>query len=445
MLMRVWVFLLSFYLVFGQIYQAHALLPAAVATARGVGVLVKAGVVAHGAGALARASYNWCKANKLKCAGLIGGTADLILGDDDDGDYPVKCLYRWSHVETDSPKSRMQAYNDLISSLSLSQPQKEFRHANTYNDGMALIEKDHHDNYVKTNRATSTNGKWLPFGGYHFSYFVKYKYHMDYSVDTGSILFYVKCHSKDDDDYKVETEAEQRKREKELWDKLKDKLYDHDITNIVNNYGDDIDIDKYCASGATCYFIEAEFEKEINNNDYDIDKVTNDNCNVRNGKIYSCPNAKKKKDRYDDDDMDVPKKDKDDEKPKKDKDDDDGQTNSDDDDGTKIPSIPSFAIPAFCVWAKHVCDFTDWVKEPPKIDDNDDYKPEITDLSGKFNKIDNSYYNASGTCPAPVPVNLTYGTVYISYQNYCDFAVKISPLVIALAYILGAYIVVRGK
>lgn len=58
MLMRIWVFVLSFYLVFGQIYQAHALLPATVATARGTGVLVRSGVIAHGAGALARASYN---------------------------------------------------------------------------------------------------------------------------------------------------------------------------------------------------------------------------------------------------------------------------------------------------------------------------------------------------------------------------------------------------
>lgn len=396
--MRLAVFIFSFYLVFGQIYYAHSGLPVlggAVAVARGVGTLIKGGKVLKGSMWGAGAVYAYCTstpANKKRCKELGGEAVDLILGDDDSG------LMCWMS-------------NDIKATLS-STPQQSCSKLNNIYDHLAPLELERVGSIID-----DTTGKVVP------RYVCASKPYKSFRAPVS-----YECFGKSDDENK----------EQELWDKLKDKLSDDEITNIVNNYGDDIDIDKYCASGATCYFIDTEFEKEINNNDYDIDKVNDKNCNMRDGKIVSCPNAKKKKDRDDDNDGQTNNDDKKDN---------DGQTNNDDDkDGIKIPNIPNFALPKFCTWAKHVCDFTEWVKEPPKDQKPDDYKPEIKDLSELGNQdINKSYYNASGACPAPVAVNLTYGTVYMSYKNYCDFAVKISPLVIALAYILGAYIVARGR
>lgn len=111
---------------------------------------------------------------------------------------------------------------------------------------------------------------------------------------------------------------------------------------------------------------------------------------------------------------------------------------------TKPDSLP-FEMPGFCKWASHVCDFINWFKEPPELP-NDDYKPKVTDLShlGQQN-INPNYYNATASCPNPIPVKLGFGTFTISYQSYCDFAIRISPLVVAMAYVLGAYIVLRGR
>lgn len=111
---------------------------------------------------------------------------------------------------------------------------------------------------------------------------------------------------------------------------------------------------------------------------------------------------------------------------------------------TKPDSLP-FEMPGFCKWASHVCDFINWFKEPPELP-NDDYKPKVTDLShlGQQN-INPNYYNATASCPNPIPIKLSFGTFNISYQSYCDFAIRISPLVVAMAYVLGAYIVLRGR
>lgn len=107
---------------------------------------------------------------------------------------------------------------------------------------------------------------------------------------------------------------------------------------------------------------------------------------------------------------------------------------------------PAFELPAFCDWAKPVCDFINWFKEPPDISKDDDYKPKIKDLSDLAEQdINKNYYNTDEQCPPDVVVEFPFGNITISYKYYCDFAVKISPLVVALAYIFGAFIIARGR
>lgn len=408
--MRAWAFLLSFYLVFGQIYYAHSALPAVVATARGAGVLVRSGVIAHGAGALARSSYKWCKANKVKCAGFLGGAYDLIMGDDD----------------TDRKCWITNGVDETIAST----PEQSCKKANEVYTWFAPLELVAIGSDIDADT-----------GVIHKSYMCRSKHSY---FEPRTYYSHGLCPEHKDREQEEREKAEREKKEKELWDKLKDKLSDDEITNIVNNYGDDIDIDKYCASGATCYFIEAEFEKEINNNDYDIDKVTNDNCNVRNGKIYSCPNAKKKKDRDDGDDMDVPKKDKDDEKPKKDKDDDD-EGNKDgekDKDNPTLPNVPSINIPSFCTWAKPVCDWLEWSKKP--LDDDD---TELNIPDQQSDSIDTSI-NASGSCPTDIVIQGTFAGRQFEFfrfqwSKFCQWLFIIKPIIIAMAS-FGAVKIVGG-
>lgn len=379
--MRAWAFLLSFYLVFGQIYYAHSAFPVAVATAKGVGTLVRSGVIMHGAGALARSSYKWCKANKVKCAGLLGGAYDLIMGDDDDDDGQY-CYYLTNYLKSTKASTPLSSCDKYL----------QFSHVKSvvYDPDIKGGPNDKGKCFVNNKNGYTQYDFWV-----------------------------TKVCEADPDGTK-----RQEQKERELWDKLKDKLSDDDITNIVNNYGDDIDIDKYCASGATCYFIEPEFEKEINNNDYDIDKIDDKNCNTRNGKIYSCPNAKKKKDKDDDDD---------------------GQTNKDnekDKDNPTLPNIPSINIPRFCTWAKPVCDWLDWSKEPLK---DQDTRLNIPSPSG--DSIDTNI-NASGSCPTDIVIQGTFAGRQFEFfrfewSKFCQWLFIIKPIIIAMAS-FGAVKIVGG-
>lgn len=112
-------------------------------------------------------------------------------------------------------------------------------------------------------------------------------------------------------------------------------------------------------------------------------------------------------------------------------------------DGTK-PNEQTFKfeLPPFCSWASHVCDFIDWVKsEPPKPDEMP--KLPIQEVNNDFD-INPNLYNAQGQCQAPISINLGVGTIEIPYDFLCQFFIKNSPVIVAIAYLLGAYIVL-GK
>lgn len=68
--------------------------------------------------------------------------------------------------------------------------------------------------------------------------------------------------------------------------------------------------------------------------------------------------------------------------------------------------------------------------------------PDVADYEMPFEVTP---FSLSGTaqCPPPVAVTLLIDgkTYYIEYQPFCDFAIKIKPIIIALAFLLSFYIV----
>lgn len=111
----------------------------------------------------------------------------------------------------------------------------------------------------------------------------------------------------------------------------------------------------------------------------------------------------------------------------------------------KPEPIP-FELPAFCSWARPVCDFVNWAMADPQLMPIDDYTPEIQDVS-KFDNIDlnSGVINASGQCPAPEQLSIFGGSVSLSYAPLCMILEKLAPVIVACAYITGAYIIVRNQ
>lgn len=108
------------------------------------------------------------------------------------------------------------------------------------------------------------------------------------------------------------------------------------------------------------------------------------------------------------------------------------------------PKEKPFELPAFCSWATKVCDFVDWVKADPQLEEPDMTKPEIQDLN-KYDNIDISqnYISATGQCPPAVDLNINFGLVKLSYEPLCLILDKLSGVIVAVAYISAGFMIVR--
>lgn len=91
-------------------------------------------------------------------------------------------------------------------------------------------------------------------------------------------------------------------------------------------------------------------------------------------------------------------------------------------------------IPFVCNWLTW---FKGWMTEPPPPIPNASVP--IKDLDG-FNLWST---DTSGSCPSPNSIVVFGKTVQISYQPFCDLAVLIAPLLVALGWFYAAYIVLR--
>lgn len=105
-----------------------------------------------------------------------------------------------------------------------------------------------------------------------------------------------------------------------------------------------------------------------------------------------------------------------------------------------------FELPPFCQWATHVCKFIDWFKEDPNLGEPDKIDIPVQDRNDLAQQdINKQYYNAVGQCPAPAVVNTNFGQIKIPYDTLCNFFSRHSPILIAIAYLIGGYIVIGRR
>lgn len=105
-----------------------------------------------------------------------------------------------------------------------------------------------------------------------------------------------------------------------------------------------------------------------------------------------------------------------------------------------------FELPPFCSWASHVCKFIDWFKEDPNLGEPDKIDIPVQDRNDLAQQdINKQYYNAVGQCPAPAVVNTNLGQIKIPYDTLCNFFARHSPILIAIAYLIGGYIVIGRR
>lgn len=105
------------------------------------------------------------------------------------------------------------------------------------------------------------------------------------------------------------------------------------------------------------------------------------------------------------------------------------------------PTKP-FELPAFCDWAKPVCDFIEWFKKGPEKEDPQ--QPGVVPIPTPTDTVDISF---SGGCPAPKVVPWFFAgrniDITIPYTSMCDTATLLNPI-IKLVASLGAVFIVAG-
>ena len=122
------------------------------------------------------------------------------------------------------------------------------------------------------------------------------------------------------------------------------------------------------------------------------------------------------------------------------------QTNPKEKTNPKPKDDGGFELPPFCQWASHVCKFIDWFKEDPNLGEPDKIDIPVQDRNDLAQQdINKQYYNAVGQCPAPAVVNTNFGQIKIPYDTLCNFFARHSPILIAIAYLIGGYIVIGRK
>lgn len=115
-------------------------------------------------------------------------------------------------------------------------------------------------------------------------------------------------------------------------------------------------------------------------------------------------------------------------------------------DNPKPKDDGGFELPPFCSWANHVCKFIDWFREDPDLGEPDKIDIPVQDRNDLAQQdINKQYYNAVGQCPAPAVVNTNFGQIKIPYDTLCIFFSRHSPILIAIAYLIGGYIVIGRK
>ena len=106
------------------------------------------------------------------------------------------------------------------------------------------------------------------------------------------------------------------------------------------------------------------------------------------------------------------------------------------------PADITVEIPTDCDLIPFVCDWLDWFKDwltddRPPIPEAVIPVEELTDF--------NPPGGPSGSCPAPYQFSVFSANYEVSYQPFCDLALLINPVVIAISWLLAGYIVTRSR
>ena len=126
----------------------------------------------------------------------------------------------------------------------------------------------------------------------------------------------------------------------------------------------------------------------------------------------------------------------------------------------KAEAAKPFELPAFCTWAKVVCDYTEWVKAEsvtmkewlkteavPLEDENVEIDETMPD--GWIDKANAGYVSFQSQCPNDVEIPINYmgvsQNIKLSYIPFCRFASLIKPAVILGAWISGLLIISGGR
>lgn len=410
--MRLAVFVFALTLIFSTTFaHAIAFIPVA-STAVGAimrtagGKVVKVAtnktLLTSGAGIFGyNAVSNYCKKNTSKCKDILGDVAEYFFEEEDE-----------------SPDDYRQCF-DSSNKYKSANPQK------LCDDWLAQANSKNNRSYVfadsvvaKFSSTTNTDGYCAVYGGTN-------KF-------TGNVGTNFRCTSLSDAE-KSQKKEEKEQIKKEQAQKVVQNLSDDDITYIINNYGDDIDVEKYCSENS-CDEIEQKFAEEIKKNQdkYDIDKINKQNCTVKNNKIVSCKKAHKDQLEFDFEqeteeentniDTDIEQKEEDEEEKSC--------------DGNEL--------------YKKMCEFMKWYQND---DEPDDTKIDIKDND---EPLQNKKVDFVGACPAKYEINFTIkmGSFYsqdinimlLDTPKLCNFLDDwIKPIMLFLGPLHAVYILGRKE
>ena len=437
--MRLYVFALSFVLIFLNVQIAYAN-PL-------IGLVIRQGLLvktAKGAVKIAKenkkgilsflftfGSSGYCAKNKKICQEILGETWDIVedmLGLNDDDNIDGKCTSPKIHYRTNNYRGydKKSAINDAIDN-----DFKRYRNSDsvTYeligykSDDMdrvkSLIDKHiaglNKQQYI--NMAKSKQDKKQPVKNFvtmsNAKYTVKAKYKngntstFDVDVSFAADAAF-DCYA-DKDTYITNNNQD---IEQVINQTINNKS-ETEINNIIEKHITEIEINNYCSNGGKCDELSKEFADEVFKklDKYDIDKIDRDNCEVKNNKIVSCRNARIDKDS-----------------------DDENQTQKEKSDEDKTINCDATGF------HKKVCDFIDWYQDDDlddntKIDVKDD-TPEPTNANIDF----------KATCPPPYEVNISLYGIDINFTlldtpEVCSFLhTWIKPIMLVIAPLQAVYI-----
>ena len=438
--MRLYVFALSFVLIFLNVQIAYAN-PL-------VGLVIRQGLLAKTAkGAVKISKENkrgilsflfttgsggvggYCAKNKI-CKEILGETWDVVkdmlgVNDDDEADGYCTTPKMYYRLQGYAGYDRQTAINQAVISgyNSMYKNNSNYKLIGYKSDDFDKISSDFYKAYKKLNKqdyiryAKTHKDKKQKVQSFLSMVKVDYDFESNYNgrvqkhTTSNSIAVDIdfECYA-DKDTYITNNNQD---IEQVINQTINNKS-ETEINNIIEKHITEIEINNYCSNGGKCDELSKEFANEVFKklDKYDIDKIDKDNCEVKNNKIVSCRNARIDKDS-----------------------DDDNQTQKEKSDEDKTINCDATGF------HKKVCDFIDWYQDDDGLDDNTkidvkDDTPEPTNANIDF----------KATCPPPYEVNISLYGIDINFTlldtpEVCGFLhTWIKPIMLVIAPLQAVYI-----